>query len=60
LTPVKGCNPLGAPHEYARITHVINVNTRGVSIWDADELAIEAVTQAAEMAKRTDPNTREG
>ncbi len=43
LAPVMAYNYLGEPHKYARIAQAMGENTWGLSVWDAAELAVEAV-----------------
>ena len=45
LTPVMAYNYLGEPQKYARIAQAMGENTWGLSVWDAAELAVEAVAQ---------------
>jgi choline dehydrogenase len=45
LAPVMAYNYLGEPHKYARIAQAMGENTWGLSIWEAAELAVEAVAE---------------
>jgi choline dehydrogenase len=43
LAPVMAYNYMGEPHKYARIAQAMGENTWGLSVWEAADLAIEAV-----------------
>ena len=43
--PVMTYNYMGEPHKYARIAQAMGENTWGLSVWDAAELAAEAVAR---------------
>lgn len=43
LPPVMRYNYLGEPHKYARIAQAMGENTWGKSVWQAAEMAVEAV-----------------
>ena len=45
LAPVMAYNYMGEPHKYARIAQAMGENTWGLSVWEAAELAVEAVAQ---------------
>ena len=45
LAPVMTYNYMGEPHKYARIAQAMGENTWGLSVWDAAELAAEAVAR---------------
>ncbi|MBX3012531.1 MAG: iron-containing alcohol dehydrogenase [Caldilineaceae bacterium] len=45
LGPVMEYNYLGEPHKFARIAQALGQDTRGLSIWQAAEKAVEAVYQ---------------
>jgi choline dehydrogenase len=45
LAPVMAYNYLGEPQKYARIAQAMGENTWGLSVWDAAELAVEAVAR---------------
>jgi choline dehydrogenase len=45
LAPVMAFNYLGEPAKYARIALAMGEDTRGLSVWDAAELAVEAVAR---------------
>mgnify|MGYP001071090399 CR=1 FL=1 len=45
LAPVMAYNYLGEPHKYARIAQALGENTWGLSVWEAAELAVEAVAR---------------
>jgi choline dehydrogenase len=42
-------NYLGEPHKYARIAQAMGENTWGLTVWEAAELAVEAVTGLVDM-----------
>lgn len=48
LAPVMAYNYMGEPHKYARIAQAMGENTWGLSVWDAAELAVEAVARLTE------------
>jgi choline dehydrogenase len=43
LGPVMEYNYLGEPHKFARIAQALGEDTRGLSVWQAAEKAVEAV-----------------
>ncbi len=43
LAPVMAYNYLGEPQKYARIAQALGVNTWGLTVWEAAEMAVEAV-----------------
>jgi choline dehydrogenase len=43
LGPVMEYNYLGEPHKYARIAQALGEDTRGMTLWQAAERAVEAV-----------------
>jgi choline dehydrogenase len=45
LAPVMAYNYLGEPHKYARIAQALGENTWGLTVWEAAELAVEAVAR---------------
>jgi choline dehydrogenase len=45
LAPVMAYNYMGEPHKYARIAQAMGENTWGLTVWEAAELAAEAVAQ---------------
>jgi choline dehydrogenase len=45
LAPVMAYNYMGEPHKYARIAQAMGENTWGLSVWEAAEVAVEAVAQ---------------
>ncbi len=45
LAPVMAFNYLGEPHKYARIAQAMGENTWGLTVWQAAELAVEAVAR---------------
>jgi len=49
LPPVMAYNYLGEPHKYARIAQAMGEDTRGLSVFEAAELAVESVTRFVEM-----------
>jgi len=48
LAPVMEYNYLGEPHKYARIAQALGENTWGLSVWEAAELAVEAVARLSD------------
>ncbi len=48
LAPVMAYNYLGEPYRYARIAQALGENTWGLSVWEAAELAVEAVARLTE------------
>jgi len=48
LAPVMAFNYMGEPQKYARIAQAMGENTWGLSVWDAAELAVEAVARLTE------------
>jgi choline dehydrogenase len=48
LAPVMAFNYMGEPQKYARIAQAMGENTWGLSVWEAAELAVEAVARLAE------------
>jgi choline dehydrogenase len=48
LAPVMAYNYLGEPYKYARIAQAMGENTWGLTVWEAAELAVEAVAQLTE------------
>lgn len=45
LGPVMEYNYMGEPHKFARIARALGADTRGVSVWRAAEMAVEATYQ---------------
>jgi choline dehydrogenase len=45
LAPVMAYNYMGEPQKYARIAQAMGENIWGLSVWEAAELAVEAVAQ---------------
>jgi choline dehydrogenase len=45
LAPVMAYNYLGEPHKYARIAQAMGENTWGLSVWEAAEVAVDAVAR---------------
>jgi len=45
LAPVMAYNYLGEPHKYARIAQAMGVNTWGLTVWEAAEMAVQAVAE---------------
>jgi choline dehydrogenase len=48
LAPVMAYNYMGEPHKYARIAQAMGENTWGLTVWEAAELAVDAVARLAE------------
>jgi len=48
LAPVMAFNYMGEPQKYARIAQAMGENTWGLSVWEAAELAVEAVARLTE------------
>ena len=48
LGPVMEYNYLGEPHKFARIAQALGEDTRGLSVWQAAEKAVEAVMRLTE------------
>jgi choline dehydrogenase len=48
LAPVMAYNYMGEPHKYARIAQAMGEDTLGLSVWEAAELAVEAVARLSE------------
>jgi choline dehydrogenase len=48
LAPVMEYNYLGEPHKFARIAQALGEDTRGLSVWQAAEKAVEAVYRLTE------------
>jgi choline dehydrogenase len=48
LGPVMEYNYLGEPHKFARIAQALGEDTRGLSVWQAAEKAVEAVYRLTE------------
>ena len=48
LAPVMAYNYMGEPHKYARIAQAMGEQTWGLSVWEAAELAVEAVARLTE------------
>jgi choline dehydrogenase len=48
LAPVMAYNYMGEPEKYARIAQALGEYTWGLSVWDAAELAVEAVSRLSE------------
>jgi len=48
LPPVMAYNYLGEPEKYARIALALGEDTHGLSVWEAAELAVEAVERLVE------------
>ena len=48
LAPVMAYNYLGEPVKYARIAQAMGENIWGLTVWEAAELAVDAVTRLAE------------
>ena len=49
LPPVMAYNYLGEPHKYARIAQAMGENTWGLTVWEAAELAVEAVRRLVKL-----------
>jgi choline dehydrogenase len=45
LAPVMAYNYMGEPYKYARIAQAMGEDTWGLSVWEAAEVAVEAVAQ---------------
>jgi choline dehydrogenase len=45
LAPVMAFNYMGEPHKYARIAQAMGEDTWGLTVWQAAELAVEAVAR---------------
>lgn len=45
LGPVMEYNAIGEPHKFARIAQALGEDTRGLSVWQAADRAVEAVMQ---------------
>jgi choline dehydrogenase len=48
LAPVMAYNYMGEPHKYARIAQAMGENTWGLSVWEAAELAVDAVARLSD------------
>jgi choline dehydrogenase len=48
LAPVMAYNYMGEPQKYARIAQALGENTWGLSVWEAAELAVEAVARLSQ------------
>jgi choline dehydrogenase len=48
LAPVMAYNYMGEPHKYARIAQAMGENIWGLSVWEAAELAVDAVARLTE------------
>ena len=48
LTPVMAYNYMGEPYKYARIAQALGENTWGLTVWEAAELAVEAVDRLSQ------------
>ena len=48
LAPVMAYNYMGEPQKYARIAQALGENTWGLSVWEAAELAVEAVERLSQ------------
>jgi choline dehydrogenase len=48
LAPVMAYNYMGEPYKYARIAQAMGENTWGLSVWEAAELAVDAVARLTE------------
>ena len=48
LAPVMAYNYMGEPEKYARIAQAMGENTWGLSVWDAAELAVDAVARLSD------------
>ena len=48
LTPVMAFNYLGEPQKYARIAQAMGENTWGLTVWEAAELAVDAVARLSD------------
>ncbi|MGD2041896.1 MAG: iron-containing alcohol dehydrogenase [Anaerolineae bacterium] len=48
LAPVMAYNYMGEPHKYARIAQALGENTWGLSVWEAAELAVDAVARLSD------------
>jgi choline dehydrogenase len=48
LGPVMEYNYMGEPHKFARIAQALGEDTRGLSVWQAAEKAVEAVCRLTE------------
>lgn len=49
LPPVMAYNYLGEPHKYARIAQAMGENVWGLTVWEAAEMAVDAVARLVEM-----------
>lgn len=49
LPPVMAYNYLAEPHKYARIAQAMGENTWGLTVWEAAELAVEAVARLVKL-----------
>jgi choline dehydrogenase len=48
LAPVMAYNYMGEPHKYARIAQAMGENIWGLTVWEAAELAVDAVARLSE------------
>jgi choline dehydrogenase len=48
LAPVMAYNYMGEPHKYARIAQAMGEYTWGLTVWEAAELAVDAVARLSE------------
>ena len=48
LAPVMAYNYMGEPHKYARIAQALGENIWGLTVWEAAELAVDAVARLSE------------
>jgi choline dehydrogenase len=48
LAPVMAYNYMGEPYKYARIAQAMGENTWGLSVWEAAELAVDAVARLSD------------
>ncbi len=48
LAPVMAYNYMGEPYKYARIAQAMGENTWGLTVWEAAEVAVEAVARLSE------------
>jgi choline dehydrogenase len=48
LAPVMAFNYMGEPHKYARIAQALGENIWGLTVWEAAELAVDAVARLSD------------
>lgn len=48
LAPVMAFNHMGEPYKYARIAQALGENTWGMTVWEAAEVAVDAVARLTE------------